>query len=65
MKLPKTIYVRVDTPNNDDPYFVATEKIEIDGDGPAEVGVYKLVEKRTVRKVLEQAPKRGKMEGGE
>ena len=58
MKLPKTIYVRVDTPANSAPFLLASPEVEIDDDGPTEVGVYKLVEKRIVRKLLDQTTKR-------
>ncbi len=58
MKLPKTLYVHIDHPVHGDPYLLASQKVEIDDDGPTEVGVYKLVEKRSVRKRLEQTTKR-------
>lgn len=53
MKLPKTIYVRVEVPANDEPYFVASKDLTIDEDGPYEVGTYQLVEKQTVEKVIQ------------
>lgn len=54
-KLPKTIFVKLDTPDNDEPYLVASD----DRYGLAEqgqkvkIGTYKLVEVSNVELVMD------------
>lgn len=53
MRLPKKLYVRVEKPQNDESYLVASATLTIDEDGPYEVGTYQLIEKQTVEKVIQ------------
>lgn len=55
MKLPKTIYARVEDNEPHEPYLTSWETAEeaVDGDGPSVIGVYRLVEVITARKKIE------------
>ena len=56
MKLPELIYVSVEPDRDGDPMFSAgvVETEVIDGDGPTEVGTYRLVKKRRLEKAVRE-----------
>jgi len=61
MALPKELFVRLDVPENNDAcaWFVAADTLEkaMEGeDGPEEIGIYQLVEIRTMQKILTALP---------
>lgn len=54
-KLPATLYVRIDHPENGDAWFSCEDTLEasLEDDGPDDVGVYRLVEVKRVRKTIQ------------
>jgi hypothetical protein len=55
MKLPKELFIRIDNPPNGPVWFLAADTLEKamdDTDGPEEIGVYRLVETKRLRKVV-------------
>lgn len=60
MKLPKTLCVKFEKPENDEGYFVASQDIDgmVEMGEEIEVGVYKLIETKTVEGVVEVKKKR-------
>lgn len=60
MKLPKTLYVRIEEPGRDLPFPLAFATLDeaVDGDGPTLVGTYKLVETQDMRKVVEKVARK-------
>ncbi len=56
VKLPEIIHVRIERPDRDEPYLVATERGiygALDGDGPELIGKYKLEKVYKAKRVVQ------------